>query len=78
MARVRAWIATVAAALGAALTVLTAFVPDWIEAFLGVAPDGGDGSAELYLLGALVVLAIVSALWAAASWRGLRRAATAR
>lgn len=30
---------------------------DWIEQWFGISPDGGDGSLERILLGALVVVA---------------------
>jgi hypothetical protein len=38
---------------------------DFIERLLGISPDGGDGSAEMLIIGAIVLLL------AALSWRFL-------
>lgn len=62
-----------AALLAAALAVLTAFVPDWIEVLTGVDPDGGDGSIEVLIVAALAVLCAASSLLA---WLDHRRART--
>lgn len=40
--------------------MLTASVPDWIEAVFGVEPDGGDGSLEWLLVLGFGLLAVVS------------------
>ena len=45
----------------AALLALTLAVPQWIEMLFDAAPDGGDGSAERWIVGALFGLAAVLA-----------------
>lgn len=70
----RFWIASVLAAIAAALCLLTLVWPDWIEA-LGIEPDGGDGSAELIVAGAFAAAALVAALLARVEWRRRRLAA---
>jgi hypothetical protein len=55
--------------LGAAclvLLVLTAAWPDWIEAIVGVEPDGGSGALEWALVALLAVCAF------GLPWHGLR------
>jgi len=52
--RVRAALAVIAAALA----VLTAALPDWIEKVLGVSPDAGGGGLEWVIALAFVLLAI--------------------
>lgn len=47
------------AVVSAALAVLTAIVPDWLESTIGLDPDGGNGSFEWLIV---VALAGVSAL----------------
>jgi hypothetical protein len=59
-----------AASLTTLLTLLTVVVPDWIEEIFEVEPDGGSGSLEWLLVGALLLVSV--ALWAGA-WRVHRR-----
>ena len=66
-------IEAIAALLTAALAVLTAFVPDWIEVLTGADPDRGDGSSELLIVAVLAVLCAASSLLA---WLDYRRART--
>ena len=54
-----------------ALFALTLFDPQWIERFFDESPDGGDGSAERWLVGGAFLLA--SVLAALLAWRERRR-----
>jgi len=57
------------AGLFSTLAVITAAVPDWIEAVFGIEPDGGSGSLEWAIVAVLGVLAL---LLAALSYRDRR------
>ena len=59
-----------AASVATALTLLTIVVPDWIEGFFEVEPDGGSGSLEWLLVGVLLLLSVV--LWVG-TWRAHNR-----
>lgn len=48
-------------AISAGLCVLTAAVPKWLERFVGITPDAGDGSSEWGLALTLLVAALGSA-----------------
>jgi hypothetical protein len=51
-----------ACAISLARFVLTVVDPQWIERWLDESPDGGDGSAERWLVsGCFAALALVSA-----------------
>jgi len=54
-----------------ALFALTLLDPQWIERFFDESPDGGDGSAERWLVGGAFLLA--SVLAALLAWRERRR-----
>jgi hypothetical protein len=70
-AKVGRWkIEAVLAIVFAVATVVTAIVPQWIEA-LGLEPDGGDGSAEWGIVVVLGVLALVATF--ASRWHYVRR-----
>ena len=59
------------------LFALTLVDPQWIERFFDESPDGGDGSAERWLVGGAFLLA--SVLAAVLAWRErLRAVAVAR
>jgi hypothetical protein len=60
------------AALFAALAILTAVVPDWIEAVFGVDPDHGTGYLEWLIVVVAGLIAIVVALAARRDWLRLR------
>ena len=45
---------------------------DFIERLFGLSPDGGDGSTEVMILGAIVLLAVLAA------WRWRSRYPTRR
>ena len=64
-------------AASAAVLALTLVWPDWIEQGLGLAPDGGDGSAEWGW--AVALAAATMFLWADAGriWRRSVRASAA-
>jgi len=70
--RLRAWLATITAVLGSALSVLTFFIPDWIETLFEAKPDGGSGEAEWLISGILLAISVVCIAWAAFEWRALR------
>jgi len=69
MAKMRAWFVTALSVASLALLLATATEPAWIERLLGVAPDGGDGSAEVIVTLALVVVTIASGFGAVVAWR---------
>ena len=56
-----------ASLLSAALFVLTMIDPQWIELLFDESPDGGDGSAERWILGSCFLLAALLA--GALAWR---------
>jgi hypothetical protein len=70
----RFWIEATLAVLTAFLFVLTLVWNEWIEAIFRVDPDGGDGSLEWAIVGALLVVSLALAALARAEWR--RQAAT--
>lgn len=57
----------------AALAVLTAFVPDWIERLIGMAPDDGSGELEWGIVLAFAVAAATFGWFARAEWRRWKR-----
>ena len=61
----------IAAAVFGVLAVLTLMMPNWIEAVIGVEPDGGSGAAEWLIVTVSGALALILA---ASSARHLRRA----
>ena len=63
------------AALTGLLAVLTALVPDWIEAVFGVDPDGGNGAVETDVVITLAVLCAASLVTGGLLWRTLRPSA---
>jgi len=52
----------VAAACATSAVLLALLPPDWIEELLGFEPDGGNGFAEVALIIALAVVAVVLAV----------------
>jgi hypothetical protein len=38
------------AVVSALVAILTAVIPNWVEIFFGLDPDGGNGSAELLIV----------------------------
>ena len=78
----RVWLyrTEVAAALvSAALFVLTLVDPQWIERWFDESPDGGDGSAERWIVGAgFLIAALLAAVLARRERRQLNIAAATR
>ena len=71
--RVRIEIA-VSALLGAA-TILTAVWPTWLEGLFGFDPDGGNGSAEWWIVAVFAVTTVAAIALARHDLRVARRAA---
>ena len=78
--RIGLWWTEVAASLiGIVGFVATLVEPEWIERLFDEAPDGGDGSAERWLVGAaFLVAAVVAALLAHRERRRARLAGASR
>lgn len=70
---VRHRIKFVLAAFLAAATAFTALVPDWIEGLLHVDPDGGTGTLEFAILGALALLTAITLLSGVRDYRRVGR-----
>jgi hypothetical protein len=62
--------------LSTMLFVLTLVDPQWIERLFDESPDGGDGSAESWIVGASLLVAALAS--AALAWRERRRLANGR
>jgi hypothetical protein len=56
-------------ALTGTLAVVTIFWRDWIEAISGWDPDHHNGTAEVYIIAGLALVAVVLGLVTRASWR---------
>lgn len=69
--RTRSLIETALATASAALFALTLVVPEWIEVTTGLDPDGGSGALEFAIAGALLLVAVGSALLARRDHRRL-------
>jgi hypothetical protein len=72
--RLRFWIEIGLGALSVATLALTVAWPEWIEALFGVDPDGGDGSLEWAIVGALAICTVTLPLLARREWRHAHRA----
>jgi hypothetical protein len=68
----KARIEAVLAAILAALAILTAIVPDWIEATFSIDPDGGDGTVEWLIVAVFALVALAVAARARRDFRILR------
>ena len=68
-ARARYRVEVALASLTGFLLVLTLVSREWIEVLFGVDPDGGDGSLEWAIVGALLVSTVVFTMLARAEWR---------
>jgi hypothetical protein len=66
------------AAVAAALAVLSAVLPEWIEALFGVEPDAGNGAAEWAIVLGLLVVAVVLGARGRSDLRSLRTAEAGR
>jgi hypothetical protein len=71
---VRFWIQFALSVTSGALFVVTLIWREWIELVTGLDPDGGNGSAEWFIVG---VSAVATILFAGLSWHDWRRVAAA-
>lgn len=71
--RDRSYLEASAAAISAAVFILTAIEPQWFELIFNEAPDGGDGSLESVVALAVSLIAVV--LFGRLARRDWRRAA---
>jgi hypothetical protein len=67
------WIELGLSALSALSLALTLLWPQWIELFLGVDPDGGDGSDEWGITLGLAIATITLLALARREWRRAQR-----
>ena len=67
--RTRFWVEAALSSLTAGLLILTLATPEWVELLFGVAPDGGDGSLEWWLVTALAVITAGVSVLAGVEWR---------
>jgi len=67
--RTRFWIEAALATVTGLLAVLTLVWREWIEAVFHVEPDGGSGTLEWLVVGALVAVTCAFAAAARADWR---------
>lgn len=68
-ARARFWIEAALATITAVLFLVTLVWREWIEAVFRVDPDGGDGSLEWAIVGALFAASVTLGVMARAEWR---------
>ena len=66
-----------ASALSVLLLVVTVVDPQWIERWFDEAPDGGDGSAERWIVGACFAALTLATAWLARREQRRLRAGTA-
>jgi hypothetical protein len=70
--RLRLCFEAIVGACSASLLALTLVWPDWIERFVGVHPDGGDGSVEWELVAFFSALSVVALGMTWRDWRVIR------
>ncbi len=56
----RFWFEVTTAVVGVFLFVLTLITREWFELLTGIDPDGGNGSLELVIAGALLAISALS------------------
>ena len=71
----RFWMQAGLTTASAALLLLTAIVPDWIEVVFGIEPDAGDGSFEITLVAVLAACTVSFAMLTRHEWRRARATA---
>jgi 4-amino-4-deoxy-L-arabinose transferase-like glycosyltransferase len=69
----KARIEIVLSALLGTATIVTAVWPTWIESLFGFDPDGGNGTAEWWIVAVLAVITIAAAALARRDLRVVRR-----
>jgi hypothetical protein len=67
------WIEFALMVASAGFLVLTIVWPQWIETFLGLTPDDGDGSSEWGITLSLVVATVTLVALTGREWRKTRR-----
>jgi hypothetical protein len=72
--RWRFWLETVVATVTSVLFVITLVRRDWIEIVFGVDPDNRNGTLELLIVGAFLVVTITLFTLASYEWRRARAA----
>jgi DMSO/TMAO reductase YedYZ heme-binding membrane subunit len=72
--RRRFWLESILGSITGVITVVTLFWHDWIEAFFGVDPDKGNGSAEWLVVLTLLILTAALTVRARFEWRRARLA----
>jgi len=72
----RARIEIVLSVLLGAVTILTAVWPTWIEGVSGFDPDGGNGTAEWWIVAVLAAITVATAVLARRDLRVVRRRAS--
>ena len=70
----RVRIEVVLSALLGTATIVTAIWPTWIEGVFGVDPDGGNGTAEWWIVAVLAVITVAAAALARRDLSVVRRA----
>jgi Mg2+ and Co2+ transporter CorA len=69
----RARIEIVLSALLGTATIVTALWPTWIEGLFGLDPDGGNGTAEWWIVAVLAAITVAAAALARRDLRVVRR-----
>ena len=72
----RVRIEIVLSALLGTATIVTALWPTWIEGLFGADPDGGNGTAEWWIVAVLAVITVAAAALARRDLRVVRRNAS--
>jgi hypothetical protein len=72
--RVLFWIELSAGIVGAIASLVTIFIPDWIELMMHVDPDEGSGSLEWVIVAGLFALSAIASVLARRTWVRIHRA----
>lgn len=72
--KIRAALESIIALLAGVLGVITVFWHDWIEAVTGWDPDQHNGTAEWFIVVALLIAAAIAGVFARRHWRLLATA----
>jgi hypothetical protein len=74
--RLRLWLEAAMATTTGVLFVITLVWRDWIERAFGIELDGGNGSLEWLIVGALLVATVALFVAARSEWRRSQAAAS--